>query len=114
MPKGKNPMLGSGQVKLEGPLALKLRARTVDGLGGTGRIQWRTQEQKDFPATGQTILYKIPSGDDWQDVVVFVPVEGKAALVRIYMPGQKVMEIHSIEWSAEGRVGKAWDFSEVR
>ena len=107
-------MLGSGQVKLEGPLALKLRARTVDGLGGTGRIQWRTSEQKDFPATGQTILYKIPSGDDWQDIEVTVPVVGKSGIVRIYMPGKKPTEFQSIEWSSEGRVGKAWDFSEVR
>ncbi|MEX0321700.1 MAG: sulfatase [Puniceicoccaceae bacterium] len=112
-PKGRSPFLGSAQVKLRGPLTLKLRARTEDGRGGTGRIQWRTLEQKDFPSTGQVVAYKIPSGNDWQDIVVQVPVKGRAGIVRIYLPGAKALEIQSIEWSAKGQGGKLWDFSSV-
>jgi arylsulfatase A-like enzyme len=113
LPQGKSPFLGTAQVRLKGSMTLRLRARSVDGKGGNGRIQWRTEDQADFPRTGQSVAFELPAGKDWQDVEVTVPIKGTSRLVRIHLPGEKVIEIQSIQWSAKGQKGKTWDFSDV-
>ena len=113
LPQGKRPFLGTAQVRLKGTMTLRLRARSVNGEAGIGHIQWRTEDQADFPKTGQTKAFKLPAGKDWQDVEVNVRVEGVSRLVRIFLPAGKALEIQSIRWNAKGQKGKAWDFSEM-
>ena len=113
LPQGKMPFLGSAQVKLKGPLTLRLRARSVSGEGGEGRIQWRTKGQDEFPSNSQSIAFEVPAGKDWKDVQVTVPIDGEAGIVRIHLPDARAMEIQSIRWTAKGQRGKTWDFSGV-
>ena len=113
MPEGKLPFLGTAQVRLKGSMRMRLRARSVSGDGGTGRIQWNTQGQAEFPRTGQSLTFELPAGKDWQEVQVTVPIKGLSRLVRIHLPGAKALEIQSIRWSAKGQKEVAWDFSGV-
>ena len=110
VPQGKGPFLGTAQVKLKGSVTLRLRARSVSGEGGTGRIQWRTRDQDEFPKTGQSVPFELPAGTNWQDVHLAVPIKGVSHLVRIHLPGAKAIEIQSIRWSAKGQKPVAWDF----
>ena len=112
VPQGKQPFLGTAQVKRTGPITLHLRARGVGGAGGEGRIQWRTQGQEEFPKSGQNIVFDLPAGTDWQEVTVEVPVEGRSDLVRLHLPGGKALEVQSIRWEAESEKAVGWDFSE--
>jgi len=114
MPTGKMPFLGTAQVKLTGPLTLRLRARTVDGAGGTGRVQWKNKDQEEFPSSGQTISYAIPPGEDWQDIEVSVPAAGAIQIVRLYLAGPKAMEIQTIEWVRKGRGSVQWNFADLK
>lgn len=91
--------------------SLHLRARGVDGAGGKGRIQWRTQGQKEFPESGQNIVFELPAGTGWQEVKVPVPVEGRSHLVRLHLPGGKALEIQSIRWEAQGEKAVEWEFT---
>lgn len=109
--QGKNPFLGTAQVKLDGPITLHLQARGVYGKSGTGRVQWRTQEQTEFPATGQTVDFKVPESTTWQDITVQVPVEGRSQLLRLYVPATDGLEIRAIRWTAQGGKRVQWDFS---
>ena len=109
--QGKNPFLGTAQVKLEGPITLHLQARGVDGKSGTGRVQWRTQEQTEFPATGQTVDFEVPESTTWQDITVQVPVEGRSQLLRLYVPATDGLDIRSIRWKAQDGKPVQWDFS---
>ncbi|MEO0448403.1 MAG: sulfatase, partial [Verrucomicrobiota bacterium] len=74
-PSGKMPFLGTAQVKVRGPLTLYLRARSLDGTGGTGRIQWKESHQEAFPEKGQSVSYDLLDGTAWHDIRVQVPVE---------------------------------------
>ncbi len=106
---GKNPFLGTAQVRQPGPITLKLRARTA--AGGRGKIQWKTADQKDFPAQGQTVEFSLPAGEAWHELKLEVPVEGRAAIVRLYLPAdQAPVEIQSLELAGESRGGRTWDF----
>ncbi len=111
-PSGKMPFLGTAQIKTEGPLTLDLRARSVDGAGGSGSIQWKESHQKEFPEGAQVVSYALPEGKDWHDIRVEVPVEKVTSLLRIHLAGGKAMEIQSIRWSAKGSTLKEWDFSQ--
>jgi arylsulfatase A-like enzyme len=113
LPQGRQSFLGTAQVKLKGPMTLRLRARSVSGDGGTGRIQWRTRGQDEFPQTGQSITFELPGGKDWQEVRLTVPIEGESRLVRIHLPGAKALDIQSIRWEAESQSPVAWDFLDV-
>ena len=113
LPQGRLPFLGTAQVRLKGPMTLHLRARSVGGAGGAGRIQWRTQDQDEFPRSGQSVSFELPAGKDWQEIRVAVPVEGLSQLVRIHLPITTETEIQSIRWYAAGQKGVAWDFSDV-
>jgi len=109
--EGKNPFLGTAQVKLEGPITLHLQARGVNGESGTGRVQWRTQGQTEFPATGQTVDFEVSASTTWQDITVQVPVEGRSQLLRLHVPASAGLDIRSISWKARDGKPVEWDFS---
>jgi len=113
VPQGGQPFLGTARVQLTGPVTLRLRARGAGGVGGKGRIQWRTKGQEEFPKSGQNIAFDLPAGTDWQEVTVQVLVEGRSHLVRLHLPGAKTLEIQSIRWEAKGEKAVEWDFSKV-
>jgi arylsulfatase A-like enzyme len=107
---GRTPFLGTSQVKATGPFQLKLRARSA--TGGPGKVQWITEEQTEFPKTGQTAEFSLPAGDDWQDVTVDIPLNGKSRIIRLYLPAdQSPVEIASIRYSDNNGTLKAWSFN---
>ena len=113
--EGKAPFLGTAQVRASGPLTLRLRARSA--AGGSGRVQWVTQDQEEFPKEGQTVSFDLPAGADWQDITVAVPMKGEARIIRLYLPADKgPVEIESIRWSPAkaAKPARAWEFSAVK
>lgn len=110
--QGRQPFLGTAQVRFSGPLTLKLRARSQ--AGGKGRIHWRTAGQVAFPESSQIANYSLPGGTSWQDVSVSLPVQGKPAVIRLYLPsGKTVVEVQSIRFVNKNGRQKLWDFSGV-
>jgi arylsulfatase A-like enzyme len=108
---GRTPFLGTAQVKHAGPLTLRLRARSA--VGGAGRVQWKTAAQDEFPATGQTVEFTLPAGDQWQDVSVALPIQGQTAIIRLYLPARESpVEIQSLQFVAADadRLVRAWNF----
>jgi arylsulfatase A-like enzyme len=108
-PVGKNPFLGTAQVKFPGPLTLRMTLRSEDG--GTGRIAWKTAKQESF-SEDQVVDYSVAGGSEWEKVEVTIPVKGATGLVRIYLPEGDVTEFQSIEYSAKSGGKKGWDFAE--
>jgi len=113
---GRASFLGTAQLgKHTGPLTLKLRARSA--AGGTGKVQWKTAAQDEFPKTGQSIEFNLPAGADWQDVTVALPIQGKASPVRLYLPADKLpVEIESIKYfGTDGtKPVHVWNFANVK
>ena len=110
---GRTPFLGTAQVRHTGPMTLKLRTRST--AGGTGKVQWKTSDQEDFPAEGQVVEFNLQPRDDWQDVTVDLPVKGRTAIVRLYLPtDQRPVEVQFIQFIDEDGARKTWDFSEPR
>ena len=105
---GRNPFLGTAQVKLAGPLDLRMTMRSE--TGGTGRIAWKTASQDAFPEEGQVVEYSVPGGSDWEELKVQLPVQGVTGTIRIFLPGGAAAEFRKIEFSAPNGSGKAWDF----
>ena len=107
---GPQPFLGTGQVRLRGPLTLKLRARST--AGGEGRVQWRTSEQEKFPESTQIVTYDLPAGTKWQDVTIQLPIQGDPRVVRLHLPAEKsAVELQSIQFLDKKGRKKAWDFA---
>ena len=107
--EGRLPFLGTAQVKFNGPLTLKLRARST--AGGEGRVQWRTRSQETFPESGQVVTYDLPAGATWQDVTAHLPIQGKASVIRLYLPAETAaVEVQSIQFLDESAREKSWDF----
>jgi len=89
---------------------LKLRARS--SKGGPGKVQWVTQDQTEFPATGQTVAFTLPAGGEWQDVIVDIPLTGDLRLLRLYLPADKSpVEITSIQYTGKNVEPKTWNFA---
>lgn len=110
---GKRPYLGTAQVKSGGPLTLRLRARSA--AGGPGQVRWRTADQTEFPKDGPHADFTLSAGDDWQEVVVELPIIGTTATVQLHLPaGAAPVEIESIEYRGPSGPIKAWDFRGVR
>ena len=108
--KGRRPFLGTAQVKFNGPLTLKLRARST--AGGTGRVQWRTSSQKTFPKSAQVVTFDLPAGTTWQSVTVQLPIQGKASIIRLYLPAETAaVEVQSIQFLNSSGRKKSWDFA---
>ena len=109
---GRTPFLGTAQVKHTEPTTLKLRARSA--TGGTGKVQWKTASQDDFPASGQIAEFTLPAGEDWHDVTVNLPFEGATSIIRLYVPAaESPVEIQSMEFVSQNGRRKAWSFSDV-
>jgi hypothetical protein len=107
---GKDPFLGTGQVKLVGPLTLILRARSA--AGGAGKLMWTTAEQEGDFSQNPTVAYELPGGNAWQDIRVVLPVKGTARIVRLYLPAEKSpVEIQSIKFTGKDGKNKNWNFS---
>jgi len=107
---GPTPFLGTAQVKHTGPMTLRLRTRST--AGGSGKVQWKTVDQETFPAEGQVAEYNLTASDGWQEVTVRLPVQGTTAIVRLYLPHGKAVEIQSIEFRPAGsdKPVRAWSF----
>src|SRR5690606_2889558 len=109
---GRNPFLGTAQVRAEGPLRLRLRIRSEHE--GTGSVQWKTAGQENFPEQGQRVTFPVATGDDWQDLHVDLPIEGRAAILRLYLPADAgPVDLQRIEYIAaqSGRTIKTWGFT---
>ena len=110
---GRTPFLGAAQVRHTGPMTLKMRARST--AGGAGKVQWKTADQENFPEEGQIVEYALPAGADWQDVTIDVPVRGRTAIVRLYLPAtESPVEIESIEFydTNSNKPLRAWGVKE--
>jgi arylsulfatase A-like enzyme len=110
--EGRQPFLGTAQVKFNGPLTLKLRARNT--AAGEGRVQWRTSGQETFPESAQVVTYNLPAGTVWQEVVIQLPIEGRAGVIRLYLPAESTaVEVQSIQFLDRNGREKSWDFAGV-
>lgn len=107
---GRQPFLGTAQVKFVGPLRLKIRARST--AGGKGRIQWRTAAQDAFPEAAQIVTYDLPAGTTWQDLTIPLPLQGQAAIIRLYIPAEvTAVELQSIQFLDSNGRSKSWNFA---
>jgi arylsulfatase A len=106
--EGPVPLLGIGGLKHEGPVTLRLRARSG---GGPAKVVWRTSDQKDFPASGQTAQFTLVGGHQWSEVSVELPVQGTLPQLRLYLPAQRQpVEIEWIELHPAKGEPQRWDF----
>lgn len=111
--EGRQPFLGTAQVKLSGPLTLKLVARST--AGGKGSLRWKTRDQESFPKSGQNVNYELPAGNAWQEITVAIPVQGVAGIIRLHLPAEaSPVEIKSMQFIDENGRKKTWDFSGVQ
>jgi hypothetical protein len=60
-PDGRTPLLGTAQVRMTGPMTLKLRSHSSSG--GVGKVQWKTADQENFPAAGQLVEFTMTGSD---------------------------------------------------
>lgn len=110
---GRQPFLGTAQVKLSGPLTFKLRARSTSG--GQGRVHWKTSNQDSFPESSQIATYDLPAASTWQDVSVSLPMEGNPSVIRLYFPAEEsAVELQSIQFIDQDGQDKSWDFAGVK
>lgn len=108
---GPRPFLGTAQAKIAGPLRVTLEVKAASP--GKGGVQWKEEDQEEFPKEGQVVDYTL-SGGEWETVSVDLPVKGRAGIVRFYLPaaGGSTVGVRSIQ--VEGKDGKAktWRFGE--
>ena len=101
-------------MRANGPVEFRLRVRTR--VDGTARLQWRTEGQDLFPATGQSTSFPV-AGGDWKELSVPLAVEGRLIHLRFFPPDQKQpVEIDWIEIVPTGESDKGiqrWDFTEA-
>ncbi len=107
---GRNPFLGTAQVKARGPLTLALRARCA--AGGPGKVQLVTGDNADFTVPGQTAEFALKPGAEWQDVTMALPIQGAPRIVRLYLPAEKgPVEVAWIRYlDASGKPVRVWTF----
>ena len=107
------PFLTNASLNIEGPVLLKTRLRSAKP--GKTNLQWRTADQKGFPAKGQSKQFSI-TGGDWQDIEIKLPVKGALQHLRMFVPDSKAhLEIDWIEISPAGGKSKKserWDYGE--
>ena len=88
------PFLARTGLDLPGPVAATLRGRAK--TGGPASIAWRTSEQKDFIAENSA-NFTWPTGADWQEVKVELPVKGRLIHVRVNTPrAGSALELQSV------------------
>jgi arylsulfatase A-like enzyme len=105
------PYLGTAQVKLAGPIHLQFRIRAP--AGGRGMVKWRTASEKDLPKDRSGVPFTLAAGDQWQDVLLDLPIEGTSAIIQLHLPAASApVDIASIRYTSGDRA-HAWDFSGV-
>jgi hypothetical protein len=105
------PYLGTAQVKLAGPIHLQFRIRAP--AGGRGMVKWRTASEKDLPKDRSGVPFTLAAGDQWQDVLLDLPIEGTSAIIQLHLPAASApVDIASIRYTSGDRA-QAWDFSTV-
>ena len=112
---GRTPFLGTAQVRHTGPMTLELRARCA--AGGPGRVQWKTSAQDEFPREGQVVAFELAAGNDWQDLRIDLPVNGRTAIVRLYLPADRgPVEIESLRYVSgdNPRPIRVWNFRSTK
>ena len=109
---GARPFLGTAQARFSGPLKVRIEMKASGG--GGGQVQWRTDEQGDFPKGGQVLDYTLSASDDWQEISLDLPVEGRAGTIRLYLPAAKGEMVAIRSYRIEGSDGsvKEWRFGE--
>ena len=55
---------------------------------GAARLQWRTEGQEDFSASGQEKSFDVVGGD-WQELSVPLAIEGHLVHLRLFPPVQE-------------------------
>jgi len=111
-PTGRQAFLANAKLRAKGPVDVRLRIRTRKD--GTARLQWRTEGQDRFPATGQSKAFAV-AGGDWKELSVLLAVEGRLVHLRLFPPDQKQpveidwIEVRPSDGDAKDR--KRWDFS---
>ena len=105
------PFMANANLKVEGPIFVRARLRF--GKPGKATLQWRTADQKDFSAKGQSKKFSIRGGD-WHDIEINLPVKGTLQHLRMFTPaGKEPLEIDWIEIAPAGgksKQSKRWDF----
>jgi arylsulfatase A-like enzyme len=94
-----------------GPVTLKLNVRSA--LDGQFACQWRSAAQESFPTEGQLVRVPFSGRDQWQEVSLELPVEGKLQHIRIYFPADaKTVELESVSINAQqpAKPLRTWDF----
>jgi arylsulfatase A-like enzyme len=109
---GARPFLGTAQARFAGPLKVRIEMKASGG--GGGQVQWRTDEQGDFPKGGQVLDYTLSASDGWQEISLDLPVEGRAGTIRLYLPSTKGKMVAIRSYRIEGSDGsvKEWRFGE--
>ena len=108
---GRRSFIANAKIRVDGPAQVRLRIRTQKDA--EGRLQWRTANQKNFPATGQSKTFTVKGGD-WRELTVPLPVKGQLLHLRLFLPSQK--QPVQLDWieirPAEGKANetKRWDF----
>ena len=107
------PFLANASLEFKGPVLVSVRLRSAKG--GKATLQWRTSDQKDFSAKGQSKKFSIKGGD-WHEVAVNLPVKGTLQHLRLFTPvGKESLEIDWIELTpvrGKSKKSKRWDFGE--
>ena len=105
------PFLTNASLNIDGPVQLQARLRSAKT--GKANLQWRTADQKGFPAKGQSKQFSIKGGD-WQNIEIKLPVKGALQHLRMFIPVSKEpLEIDWIEITPAGGTSKKserWDF----
>ncbi len=110
-PKGPAPFIGIAGWKNNGAMTASIVMRTKSG--GKGKIHWKTVDQKDFPDGKQIAEFQVSASTAWEKITVALPIENKAAVLRIYLPNDTV-EVQDITFSNENNKPiKQWKFSEM-
>ncbi len=108
-PAGRNPFLGTAQVRLRGPISLTISARAA--AGWSGKIQWRRAEQTDLP-DDQVVEFQLPAEPNTQEITVNLPVQGRSGIIRLYVPADHAVEIESLRYRGADGASHMWDFSQ--
>ncbi len=110
-PAGRQPFIANAKVRANGPVEVSLQIRAQKD--GTGRLQWRTEDQDGFPEAGQRQSFDV-AGGDWQELRIPLDVKGRLVHVRLFLSDSKRpteidwIEIGSKDGNAKDR--KRWDF----
>ncbi len=108
--RGATPFIGIAGWKNSGAMTLTLVVRT--NKGGQGKVHWKTTEQADFVDGKQLVEYQVPASNDWQEIRVNLPTEGKVGVLRLYLPVGSI-DIEEISFiGKDSKPMRRWIFAE--